>query len=201
MIDSWNSFGLLSLFFEFKLWRIFLLILFFEFNHHQSRSQHSVNKLVQKNIQFRFFFVIFNYFRFFHFKWFFICFERFFHGFSFFVISNFDKNVIPAKTVTNSNISNSDFFNSKIQDLKTISNFAVSGFVQKISRKYSTNDSVRQCSDFWTVQFWLHLFDVFHGAQCRMETECSNRMTKDRLKIFTHFAPARRDGIQRIQIM
>ena len=71
-------------------------------------------------------------FIFFHFKWFFVCSEKLFHEFSFFVISNFDKNVTFAKTVTNSNISNSGFFRSKIQNLST------SNLAQKISRKYDS---------------------------------------------------------------
>ena len=69
MIDSWNSIELASLSFEFRSWKIhlliFLLIFLFGFNHCQFPPHYSVNKLVLKNIRFRFFFVFFNNFHFF----------------------------------------------------------------------------------------------------------------------------------------
>ena len=68
MIDSWDSLELISLSFEFKLWKTLLLILLFEFNHFQSRPHHFVSKLVQKNMQLRFFFVFFRMFHLFQFQ-------------------------------------------------------------------------------------------------------------------------------------
>ena len=59
MIDSWNSIELASLPFEFRSWKIhlliFLLVFLLEFNHFQSRFYHFVSKPAQKNIRFRFF--------------------------------------------------------------------------------------------------------------------------------------------------
>ena len=137
---------------------------------------------------------------FFHLKWSFARFWKLSHGSSFPATANFLKNADSAKATSNpetsnSGISNSDFPNSKTQNLKTTSSLAVSGTAQKISKKYSTNNSIRQCSDFWIFQFRLHLFSFSYGPQRGMKAKCDNNMTKSRLKIFTHFASARRDGI------
>ena len=72
MIDSWNSFELISLSSESKLWKThlltLLLILLLGFNHSQFRFHHFVSKPVQKNMQFRFFLVFFRIFHFFQFQ-------------------------------------------------------------------------------------------------------------------------------------
>ena len=102
-----------------------------------------------ENYSISFFFSLFStIFAIFHFKWSFVCFENFFHGSAFSLISDFIKNVVFAETISNSKISNPGFFNSRTQVFKTVSNLAVSDLVQKIPRKYSTNNLINQCSDF-----------------------------------------------------
>ena len=122
------------------------------FNSHFIISRWSSS--LRKIFNFVFFSLFSAIFIFFHFKWSFVCLKKFFHEFSFSVTSNFDKNVAFTKTITNSDISDSNFLNSKIQD-STTSNFAISSSVEEIPRKYSTNNFVRQCSDFWIFQFRL----------------------------------------------
>ena len=150
---------------------ILLLTLSFEFNYLRFRLHHSVIKPVSKKFQFRFLFVFFNNLHFFFLKWFFVCPEWFFRGFSFFAASNVLKNVV-FKTISKSN-----FFNSGIQDFTTWNP------AKKTSKKYPINKSTRQCSNRKFFQFWLRLLSFFNGPQCEMKKNVTIAWQKTNWKL------------------